>query len=579
MPAKTHSEPPAESIFRSAYPELTVPALVLGLIIGVIMTASMTYVGMKIGFTVPGSPIAAILGFGVLRGVLRRKSIVENNLNQTIASGVNVAAAGVIFTVPALYILGVDMTPEVIMELGFAAVAGGLLGVAFIIPIRKQMIDIDRLRFPSGTAVAAILKSPGAGVYKAKLMVGGVLVSTLVSVYFAWFNPLSSDPLYWPGVLQKFGVPSYVDGAIAVSLLAFGAGFLSGKMGLTTTIGGILAYWIIAPASVQAGWIDPASTGSEVRNLITKPIGIGMLVGGAMMGIVLAFPAIRAAFGTLKASSKAGDDGGPREELPVWVLNVAAVVGFFVLMAATWMGSDGAVGPVRIVLVAVVGSLWLWLAGVVVSQCAGMTDWSPVSGMALVAVTLMLLLTGEHTVASVCVGAAVAVSIALAADMMSDLKTGHLVGAMPIRQQVAQLMSTWVGPVVSLFVLSILSQKYIFGSPELAAPQAQALAGAIESIKGADVPIDKYVGGLCVGAALSSSGIAGLGVLVGLSMYLPAAYIIYPYGLGCVVNIVVRRLKGARWADDVGIPIAAGLIVGESITMLVHSFHQVFKGG
>ena len=159
------------------YREVTLPAILLGVFFGVMLVACFTYAGLLIGFTIGGSAVAAILGFGVLRGVMRTGSIVENNINQTIASGINITTAGIIFTVPAFYLMDVEFNPVLV---GVAAVAGALLGIFFIIPIRKQMIDLDRLRFPTGTAVAAILKSPGAGVEKSRLLVIGMAISAAV---------------------------------------------------------------------------------------------------------------------------------------------------------------------------------------------------------------------------------------------------------------------------------------------------------------------------------------------------------------------------------------------------------------
>ena len=154
-------------IRRGPYPELTLPAILVGYLLGAIITISIGYASLILGFSIEGSELAAILGFGILRGILHRSSIVENNINQTIASAVNGASAGMMFSVPALFILHqVEFNPELMV---FGAIAGGILGIAFIIPLRKQMIDFERLPYPGGIAVATILKSPGAGPAKARL--------------------------------------------------------------------------------------------------------------------------------------------------------------------------------------------------------------------------------------------------------------------------------------------------------------------------------------------------------------------------------------------------------------------------
>ena len=153
------------------------------------MNAAITYAGLKIGFTIGGSAIAAVLGFGVLRGLLLRGSILETNIGQTIASAVNTTNAGVIFTVPVLLLLAhsgkiqgfeLSFASRDFWMITLACVAGALLGCVFIVPLRKQMLDIDRLRFPSAVAVAAILKSPGAGAAKSVVLAIGILVSIII---------------------------------------------------------------------------------------------------------------------------------------------------------------------------------------------------------------------------------------------------------------------------------------------------------------------------------------------------------------------------------------------------------------
>ena len=161
------------------YPELTLTSVLVGYVLGVLITISMGYACLILGFSHEGSELAAILGFGILRGILRRNSIIENNISQTVASSVNGASAGIMFSVPALFILGeTDFNPYLMT---FGCIAGGVLGIAFIIPLRKQMIDFERLTYPGGVAVATVLKSPGAGVRKAILLVMGIALSGTVS--------------------------------------------------------------------------------------------------------------------------------------------------------------------------------------------------------------------------------------------------------------------------------------------------------------------------------------------------------------------------------------------------------------
>ncbi len=161
------------------YPELTTTAVVVGYFLGVVIAVSIGYASLILGFSIEGSELAAILGFAILRGMLRRSSIIENNIVQTVASSVNAASAGLMFSVPAIFILGYggDFNPVI---LTFGAIAGAYLGIAFIIPLRKQMIDYERLTYPGGVAVATILKAPGAGIRKALYLVGAAVAAGAV---------------------------------------------------------------------------------------------------------------------------------------------------------------------------------------------------------------------------------------------------------------------------------------------------------------------------------------------------------------------------------------------------------------
>lgn len=550
-------------VFKSEYREVTPEAILLGILFGAFMTASFTYAGMVLGFTLGGSTVAAILGWGVLRAILKKGTIVENNINQTVASGINIAHSGIIFTVPVLYLRNIDFNPF-LMLLG--TIAGAVLGVAFIIPIRKQMIDLERLRFPTGTAVATILKSPGSGVKKSLYLVYGLAFGG--TLYFITQFPLLGLPRIIPETIdlgRLIGLPPYVANVWAISVFALGAGYITGRVGLVVLAGGVLSYWIITPVAVNLGWIPSGAEAIEIaHNNMTRPLGIGMLIGGALTGIIVSSGSIKTALSSLR---KMEISGKSPEELPLKFLYSSAIIAFIILFIAAYFTAP--IGILKALLIALVGTAWLWFAGIIVAQCTGMTDWSPISGMALVAVILMLFLTRNEVLASVLIGAAVCVAITECADMMQDLKTGYMVGAKPFRQQFLQATLVWIGPIVSLLTIALLWKAYGFGpGTKIVAPQAQALSAAIEGVIGGNVPYDKYISGAIVGAALSASGIPGLGVLVGISMYLPLLYIL-PYGLGCILNLTTSKIKGKRWTEDWGVPIAAGLLVGEASLVLI----------
>lgn len=743
-----------------AYRELTVSAIIFAIIVGAVMNAAITYAGLKIGFTIVGSAIAAVLGFGVLRGLLRRGSILETNIAQTVASAINTTNAGVIFTVPVLLLLGMRLDPSQrdFWMITLACSAGAILGVVFIVPLRKQMLDIDRLRFPSATAVGAILKSPGAGAAKSVVLVIGVVIGAalylpsglpsitrpatledldrlvdreritqgqadLTRTIAAWIEQQAapeaviekgrlvrelrslratidarsqekvsdedqaaiaeaqariravpgaesiSDALaaavhevvvdqrpwdrlrgsdtgwarhpLWgyqdlqirvPARTDKdnnltadtdrngdgrpdlavtdstldvgriIGLPGYMQLAFAIAPFALGAGYLTGRAGLMVLAGGVLAYLFLNPIAYQLGWVPatmaPHQAPGYALGAFNRPLGIGLLLGGAMMGVIFSLPAMREAIRSIARAGRSGNRtarSDTRDEmglLPLVVIGMAAMA--VLLIAAEFVGDPTAstggwlsgLPPIlaRVVIVLVAGA-WIWFAGVIIAQCTGMTDWSPISGMALLTVVLVMMLAGTADVMSaVLIGAALCVAISCASDMMADLKTGYIVGSIPRRQQIAEIAFAAIGPVITMATLVLIASVNMkqSGVPigpgtETVAPQAQALQAVITGVQGGQMPYMLYGLGAALGALLGLGAFPGLGVLVGLSMYLPIIYIL-TYGVGCVANMVVGKIKGRAWAEEWGVPLCAGLIVGEAVLALLINSIVLLQG-
>ena len=584
---------PQGPVRHGPYPELTWAAVLVGYALGSIICISIGYASLILGFSIEGSELAAILGWGVLRGALRRTSIVENNINQTLASSVNGASAGMMFTVPALFILnrqypGVSEFSAALMIL--ACISGGLIGLAFIIPLRKQMIDFNRLAYPGGIAVAAILKSPGAGLRKAAFLLGGAAVSGVVHVMVLQLAGSEDFPL---GALM--GWPVFLNLTFYLSLLTVGVGFLSGRGGLVFGLGGFLCYWLLSPLLIHFGAPEVQALAAEAgagvpnafRGALFRPLGIGILIGAAMGGIVAALPLMASAIRSMQdaAKQKAGAAGGTStagatsDELPIRLLYGMIAVGGLVLMAMAFLSVPSMTFS-HAAAMAGLGTAWIWVAGVIVSECLGRTNWNPLSGMTLIAVTILMFIGSgmadtELIVSGIIVGAAICVAIAQAGDMMLDLKSGYLVGASPKKQQIAQMLATWLGPILVMGLIYILHGSYGLGSSRLPAPQATALAGVIEGILGGDVPAFRYAAGAGLGAILSFSGLGGIGVLIGLGFYMPFN-IVLTYTIGCGLRILIDRVKRQEFVENIGIPVAAGLIVGEALVGVGTAMAQVF---
>ena len=560
---------------QKPYRELTIVSSILGVVIGALMNAAFVYIALKLGFSLGGSTVAAIIGFGVLKAFVDGSSIIENNINQTIASGVNNASAGVVFTLPALFLMGADFSPWSAM---FSAIAGTFLGIVIIIPLRKQMIEFERLRFPSGIAVASLLRSPGAGARQAKLLAYGFIIATFFHVISEWTGFSDLD------LGGGLGIPSYFPIVLGVSFASVGAGMLAGGGGLPFVAGGVLAWWVISPMVTQLGWLPSSETlgltegdpqvfvaqGKALYQSMLRPLGIGTLIGGAMAGVVASLPALKGALKSLSSAAQSGASGGA-DELNAKSLGIATVSAFSLLFIAAIMASS-TLSVMECALIALVGFLWLILAGLVVAQATGVTDISPLSGMSLIGVTLMYFLSGGDSVVAVILGVAVCVGIGQCADMMSDLKAGHLIGASPRSQQLAQLALSWVGVPVAIGVL------YLLWTPEgggfgpgaasgLSAPQGDALQGILKGLASGDAPLDKYLGGAVIGLSLGAFPMSGLGVLVGLAMYLPFS-VTLTYAVGSVIAIALERSKGSAWISTSLVPFAAGLIIGEALTSI-----------
>ncbi|HET6204518.1 MAG TPA: OPT/YSL family transporter [Planctomycetota bacterium] len=605
------------SVETRPYREATLAGYGIGIVVGILLTVSMTYTGLKLGFTVPASAMAAIVGLGVLRGLMRIGSIVENNINQTVASAINITCSGVIFTMPVLYLRG--ETPN-LLSITLAAVAGSFLGTVFIVPLRKQMIDLERLRFPTGYATATILKAAGGG-KRALLLLFGSIVG--FSLYFAIRFAIrpEGEPLpneaeaSYAGIFSFLGfrIPAYTTPVIELSITGLAAGFIAGRFAIVVIFGGMLASWVVAPALVHFGWLPQGVAAADAAvpiRKINRELGIGLLVGGAVAGVLMAAPMIKAAFASL---SRKGPAGAKAQELSVGLIVVAALLSFAVVALA---GNLGGLPWETALVCGAVASFWIWLAGVIVAQTTGVTDWSPISGMSLIGIAALLAIAGKAAV-PVCVtmGCAMAVAMSQAADMMQDLKTGHLVGAVPRKQQVAQLWVAWIGPAVSIVTLTALftaARKDYASNPlfqeevralaaseevvteatppekveplregkafqkRFAAPQAGAIDGAIQAVTGAgsaDI-FTRYGIGALLGLALTFAAGGGLGVQVGLSMYLKLSTLL-PFGIGCLLSVLVEKRLGKKALEEFFIPVVAGLLVGDSLAGVGQSFHGI----
>ena len=384
--------------------------------------------------------------------------------------------------------------------------------------------------------------------------------------------------------------------------------------------GTLLNYWLLVPLCILLAWVPGGDGGVDLRRQRPHEFGSPRTPRPTFFArLCTLHVAATVAFGLIfgVAQHRHRHDprrGGRQEEVPFNFISGGTILGLMLLFFAAKLSGGDDVGWGLALLVTLAGGLWLGLASLVVAQTTGRTDWSPLSGLALIAIAIMMGIMGtddKYIVPAVTIGAAICVATSMCADMMADLKTGYLVGGRPLKQQVAQIATCWIGPGISLATVVLLWNAYGFGPdqasilyeravtegpqavaaytasggsatqlaagvPELGAPQAGALQAAIQIVQDGNIPLGKYLTGAVLGVVVSLAVSPGIGVMVGLSLYLPFEYMIV-FGLGGVINILIRRFKGARFAEDKGVPIAAGLIVGDALVGIVNAVTKVVQ--
>lgn len=553
---------------RKAYPEWTLRITIFALVLGSLMTVASVYVGLKLSMVVPASAVAII--FGMLFK-LRGGSIFEVNMGQMMTSSINVSAAGVIFTIPALYIMYKPAelaamsqfnTPTLLL----ATVAGAMIGAAVIVPFRRRFIEIDHLPFPGGTANALLVRAPG-------ISFASIATLAIVTIGVAVVEVLKHNKRIYESlpIGDWLGLPAYTSTMGAVSFLLVAVGFISGRGGLPLFFGGAIAYWVVAPAIANffvtpetITQFNPAYTTETsyaagiaqfLRKSLFSPIGIGMFLGSALLGVLVALPTLRSIVRTLRTTSNRGSE-----------ISLATVGWIVFLGAAVLFGVTlGALPWWRTFLVVAVGLVYLVIANMVITECTARTTLGPVSGLCFIGAILTYFLSGGNIVVAVFLAAAICSGIAQGGDMMDDLKTAHLIGADTRKAQLSQLCVAWVGPIVAIATVLLLAKSVAFG-PDTTMPAAQAstLAGLLKGLSEQGAPYDLYGGGALIGALLTLLPIGGVGVLFGLAFFLPFAYTL-PYGVGCGLRIVIDRFTTPEWVTRYGIPAAVGCILGESL--------------
>ena len=546
--------------------ELTLTAIVLGILLSVVFGAANAYLGLRVGLTVSASVPAAVISMGVLRFVLRRDSILENNMVQTIGSAGESLAAGAIFTLPALYLWAEERPAEFsvpeMLSITVIALAGGILGVLLMVPLRKPLIVSDKtLAYPEGLACADVLRAGEAGAKHAKNVFAGLGFGVLVKLVTGGFKWIP-ETFLWP--------VRAIRGAIGfdVSPALMGVGYIVGPKVSALLFGGAMFGWmllmpIIVATVPEAGALWDAGKVKAVWGGYVRYVGAGAIAVGGFVSLVRSLPVFLRAFKPSKSSPGADEESGREagRDLPMkMVMGALACVIVFL-----WLVPSVPVSFVGAILIALFGFFFAAVSARMVGFVGSSNN--PVSGMTiatLVVSTLVLKETGAvgaaGMVAAIAIGSVVCIVAAIAGDTAQDLKTGHILGATPWKQQIGEFIGVGASALAIGGVLVLLHRAWGFGSDAISAPQATLMKVIVEGIMDGGLPWGLIGIGAALAAVLALFRVPVMPVAIGL--YLPVGLSVTMFTGGLLRLAVSRR---AAKMEETGTLFSAGLVAGEGL--------------
>jgi putative OPT family oligopeptide transporter len=589
---------------EKSLPEITIKAFVLGVVLSMILAAANAYLGLFAGMTVSASIPAAVVSMGVLR-LFRRSNILENNIVQTAASAGESLAAGVIFTLPALVILGFwdGFGGKNFFWITIIAAFGGLLGVLFTIPLRRSLIVESKLQFPEGIATAEVLETGQEGGK-------GVRTIAQASIVGGLFKLCARGIGLWPEVVESAkGVGrTLVYGGTDLSPALISVGYIVGlNIAVLIFLGGAANWYIAIPIcaaiSDNAQDVGAVDRAYEIWSSQTRYIGVGaMLIGGLWTIFKMRSSLLSGIKSGLKAyrtiSQSQNQIERTEKDMPMkWVLMliIGSIVPLF-LVYQIFVATVSISLPMAVVML-IAGFLFSAVAG----YMAGLVGSSnnPISGVTIATIVvsslLLLLLMGKDApngaAAAIIIGSVVCCAAAIAGDNMQDLKAGRLVGATPWKQQVMQIIGTLSGAIVIAPVLMLLHKAYGFkGQPGLAqeemadalsAVQANLMASVSKGVFQGEMPWKFAFIGMAVAAVIiiidlvleaqrSSFRMPVLAVAIGIYLPLELAVPIFAGGIihWAVQGFHRRRATAREQIEQFGrngLLFASGLITGEAL--------------
>lgn len=561
-------------------PEFTVTSTVMGILLAVIFGAANAYLGLRVGMTVSASIPAAVISMGVIRVLMKKDSVLESNMVQTIGSAGESLAGGVIFTMPVLFLWaseGAADTPD-LFSISFIALCGGVLGVLFMIPLRNALIVKEHgvLPYPEGTACAEVLLAGEEGGEGAKKVFAGMGISALSKFLVDGLQLV-------PGVITAPLRALRTEFSAEVYPALLGVGYICGqKISSYMFAGGILGWFVLIPAIVLFGsetvlypgtqtiaQMYEAGGASAIWSSYLRYIGSGMVAAGGIFSLIKSLPLIISTFrDALKGMQSANDGSGHRTERDLNMKIVLVGIGIIVLLI--WLLPQIPVALPGAILIVVFGFFF----GAVSSRIVGLvgSSNSPVSGMTIATLlfaTFILKMTGDTgmhgMIGAITIGAVICIVAAMAGDTSQDLKTGYILGATPIRQQIGELIGAVASALAIGSVMVLLNNAWGFGTKELAAPQATLMKMIVEGVMNGNLPWSLIFIGVFIAVVLEIMGMPVLPVAIGLYLPLELSSTIMIGGLVRWITDRISDEKDNESGAGGGILFCSGMIAGEGI--------------
>ncbi len=572
----------------STLPEMTVTSIILGVVLAVLFGGANAYLGLRVGMTVSASIPAAVISMGIIRKILRKDSILENNMVQTIGSAGESVAAGAIFTLPALFLWageGSIETPSLVL-IALIALFGGLLGVMFMIPLRGALIvqEHGKLPYPEGKACAEVLEAGESGGAKAATVFSGLGIAALYKLIADGLRVFPSEVHYEIGAYKGSGFGADVLPAL------LGVGYICGpKVSSYLLAGGTVGWFVLMPLIAMFGGDQVIYPGSapisemgsfSIWSSYIKYIGAGAVAAGGIMSLVKSLPLIIRTFrdAVKGIGVQVGEQNRQNKDLPMQL--TVLIVG--IIGIAMWLIPAIPVNFIGAILIIVFGFFFATVSSRMVGIIGSSNN--PVSGMTiatLLVTTAVLKASGTigmpGMIAAITIGSVICVAAAIAGDTSQDLKTGYLVGASPYRQQIGEIIGVIASALAVGGVLYLLNAAWGYGTDQLPAPQATLMKLVVEGVMNGNLPWSLVFAGVFTAIVVEILGIPVLPFAVGL--YLPI-HLSVPMMVGGMVRLYfdMQKMDEKEKKDKVenGILYSSGLIAGEGLVGILLAVFAVF---